>query len=207
MITTDQLKKICTSLKIDRAATLAALLNKMCDEFKPSVQAFKFLLANICEESGEFSIKKESMYYTTPERLIMIWPSRFSIDGKVRFKAEDYIKNERKLANVVYNGRMQNRPGTDDGFTFRGTGFLQLTGREDFSAYAKFINYTGTMESLADTIRDSDEHCIRSAFWEFFIYKNLGNEPSFKKCVLKINGGYTNMNERLRYLDLCEKNL
>jgi hypothetical protein len=45
--------------------------------------------------------------------------------------------NERELARVVYNGRMGNRPDTDDGFIFRGAGYLQTTGREDFIKYGK----------------------------------------------------------------------
>ena len=45
----------------------------------------------------------------------------------------------RRWPSVVYNGRMGNRPGTDDGYNFRGAGYLQTTGRDNFIRYGKLV--------------------------------------------------------------------
>src|SRR5664279_2211872 len=83
-------------------------------------------LAQAGHESGNFAIKTEGMFYSTPERIAAVWPTRFNLDGSGGKKnANDYIKNPQKLAEAVYGGRMGNdQPG--DGFRFRGGGFLQL---------------------------------------------------------------------------------
>ncbi len=96
-------------------------------------------LAQIAHESGDFTIKTENMNYTTPQRVVDIWPSRFNLTGEGGKKnANEYVKNPEKLANAVYGGRMGNdNPG--DGFRFRGGGYLQCTGREAYKGYSEYL--------------------------------------------------------------------
>jgi putative chitinase len=51
--------------------------------------------------------------------------------------AAPYAGNPRALANKVYNGRMGNASGSDDGWNFRGRGAAQTTGREGYARLAK----------------------------------------------------------------------
>jgi putative chitinase len=51
--------------------------------------------------------------------------------------AAPYAGNPRALANKVYNGRMGNVSGSDDGWNFRGRGASQTTGREGYARLAK----------------------------------------------------------------------
>jgi putative chitinase len=74
----------------------------------------------------------ESLNYTAA-RMMQVWPSRFP----TRASAAPYAGNPRKLANKVYNGRMGNADGSDDGWTFRGRGAAQTTGREGYQRLAK----------------------------------------------------------------------
>lgn len=84
-------------------------------------------LAQISHESDGGTITEENLNYTTPARIAAVWPSRFSVES-----AQAYTHNPQKLADKVYNGRMGNRVGTDDGWNFRGRGFLQITGRDSY---------------------------------------------------------------------------
>ncbi|HET7156050.1 MAG TPA: hypothetical protein VFI87_11855, partial [Hyphomicrobiaceae bacterium] len=84
-------------------------------------------LANCMHETGGLIILRESLNYKTPKRLREVWPSRFG--SKSDAELLKLCGNEKALASVVYNGRMGNRPGTDDGYIFRGAGYLQTTGR------------------------------------------------------------------------------
>ena len=72
--------------------------------------------------------KRENLYFTSAKRIRQVWPSRFKSDAA----AQPFVKNPRALANQVYNGRMGNRPGSDDGYRYRGGGLPQLTGAENY---------------------------------------------------------------------------
>lgn len=70
----------------------------------------------------------ENLVYTTAERIRAVWPSRFpSIASALPF-----ARNPVGLANKVYNGRMGNRMDSNDGWTFRGRGYVHLTGRDNY---------------------------------------------------------------------------
>ena len=95
-----------------------------------SMERLAGFFANTFHETGGLTILRESLNYKTPARLRQVWPSRFG--KKSDAELLKLCGNEKALASTVYNGRMGNRPGTDDGYTFRGAGFLQTTGRDDF---------------------------------------------------------------------------
>lgn len=97
----------------------------------------KHFMGQITHESAGASLPgmRESLYYTTPQRLMQVWPKRFpTIESAI-----PYLRNERKLAAKVYNGRMGNRVGTDDGYNFRGGGLLQNTGREMYERLSELV--------------------------------------------------------------------
>ena len=79
------------------------------------------LLGQAHHESGGFRRTREGLYYSTPERLMAVWPTRF----KTVEDAMPYTKDPQKLANKVYNGRMGNAKDSNDGWLYAGKGFLQ----------------------------------------------------------------------------------
>lgn len=81
-------------------------------------------------ETGGFNRLEESLYYTSTKRLREVWPARFKTDAA----ATPYVRNPQKLANFVYNGRMGNRVGSDDGWLNRGSGLMQTTGHDNMAA-------------------------------------------------------------------------
>lgn len=158
-------------------------------------------LGQIAHESGDFTIKTESMNYTTPSRIVDIWPSRFNLDGSGGKKnANGFIKNQELLAEAVYGGRMgNNNPG--DGFRFRGGGFLQLTGKEAYQGYAKYLNKS--VEETADLLRSDNKYALDAACWEYVINKKLNpvadlgmTEQVIVEITRKINGGIIGLDDR-----------
>ena len=85
-------------------------------------------MAQILHESGGLAIQFENLNYSA-QRLPKVWPSRFKPKGSL--DPAEYANNPKKLANEVYGGRMGNT-GAGDGFTYRGRGLLQLTGKESY---------------------------------------------------------------------------
>ena len=172
-----------------------------------AIRATHFI-AQISHESGGFTIKTETLYYTTPARIVKIWPSRFNLDGSGGKKnANDYIKDEQKLSEAVYGNRKElgnDKPG--DGFRFRGGGFLQLTGKEAYQGYAKYLGKT--VGETADLLRSDNFYALDAALWEYCINKKLNavadqgaSEPVLERITKSVNGGLIGLDERREYFN------
>jgi putative chitinase len=208
MLTNEQLKKICPTLSADRASSIVSLINSICPKYDINtpirLQAF---LSQIAHESGEFSIKTEGMNYSTPERIVAIWPSRFNLTGDGKLNAHDFIKNSAKLGNEVYANRMGNgAPESGDGYRYRGGGFLQITGKDTYQHYANYIKKE--VGETADLVRGTDEYALDSACWEYAVDKKLNDEADAKDFITitkRINGGTIGLTERLKYYKLAQQ--
>jgi putative chitinase len=86
------------------------------------------IMAQLSLECGAGTEVVENLNYTTPAAMMRAWPSRFPTAAS----CAPYLRNPKRLADKVYNGRMGNRPGSDDGYNFRGRGGSQTTGREAY---------------------------------------------------------------------------
>ena len=158
-------------------------------------------LAQVSHESGNFTIKRESLVYSKPERIAAVWPSRFNLDGSGgKLNAHDYINNQEKLANAVYANRMGNGDiASGDGFKFRGAGFIQLTGKDNYVSFGKSIGD----DVIANPNLVPTKYPLTSAAW--FWNKNGLNaladtghtEEAVTKVTKKVNGGVIGLSERL----------
>jgi len=87
-------------------------------------------VAQCSAESGGFTRLEEDLYYRTPERLLQIFPSTIQSLAD----AQHLVRNARALANRVYANRLGNGDeASGDGWTYRGRGLIQLTGRDNYS--------------------------------------------------------------------------
>lgn len=89
------------------------------------------LFGHMYVETDFFTTLEENLNYSA-KRLTQVWPRRFPTISA----ASPYAHNPRALANKTYGGRMGNHL-PDDGWTFRGKGGLQTTGRENTERLAK----------------------------------------------------------------------
>ena len=89
------------------------------------------VMAQISHECGAGRDVVEKLNYSAG-RMMQVWPSRFP----TMESAQPYVGNPRALANKVYNGRMGNAAGSDDGWRFRGRGAVQTTGRDGYRRLA-----------------------------------------------------------------------
>lgn len=85
-------------------------------------------MAQISHECGAGTEVEENLSYSA-QRMTEVWPSRF----KTVSEALAYAHNPQALGNKVYNGRMGNAIGSNDGYTFRGRGATQTTGRSGYN--------------------------------------------------------------------------
>ena len=201
LITPEKLKQIASSMKDGFASEMADLINELCPKYgitDPVV--FKMFLANVIQESGEFRDKQENMNYRA-ETIVRVWPSRFPDIAS----ASPYAHNPQLLANKVYGGRMGNTD-PNDGWQYRGGGFIGITGKE---TYQKYATYLGKDISLtADLVHSDNRYAFDSACWFFAVLKKLiqvAETGNFKAVVKGINGALIGFQTRQHYYELCKE--
>jgi putative chitinase len=152
------------------------------------------LMAQISHECGAGHDVVENLNYTA-ERMMKVWPSRFPTLAS----AAPYAGNPRELANKVYNGRMGNRPGSDDGWNFRGRGGSQTTGREGYERVAK--------QAGVDVVNNPDLLIAPDTFLLCAVsdFINCGCLPYAKSddvvmVTKRLNGGAIGLDERKVWL-------
>lgn len=152
------------------------------------------IMAQVSHECRAGHDVVENLNYKA-ERIVQVWPKRF---GSLT-DALPYAGNPKALANKVYNGRMGNRLGSDDGWDFRGRGGSQTTGRE---GYERVKKQTGLDVVNHPEILIDPKYFLECAVSDFI---NCGCMPFAKadniEAVTKaLNGGYIGLAERKAWL-------
>ncbi len=153
-------------------------------------------IAQCGHESGGFKFLKENLNYRA-ESLMRTWPSRFpTLDF-----AREYAHNQEKIANYVYSNRMGNGPETSgDGWRFLGRGLIQLTGRNNYEAFAESIETP--VEEIPEYLM-TFEGATQSACW-FWENNNLNTWADKRDIVTltkKINGGTIGLADRQKHYE------
>lgn len=91
-------------------------------------------MAQFTVECGGGHEMVENMNYSA-QGLMDTWPARFDAA-----KAAAFAHQPQKIGNEVYNGRMGNAVGSNDGFNFRGRGLAQTTGREAYGKLGSIVS-------------------------------------------------------------------
>jgi putative chitinase len=152
------------------------------------------VMAQGSHECGAGHEVVESLSYSAA-RMTQVWPSRFP----TLVAAEPYARNPRALADKVYNGRMGNRPGTDDGYNFRGQGFSQTTGRDEYQRLGKLtgLDLINHPELLIDPI-----HFLECGVANFVLCGCLpfAKADDLLNVTKRLNGGIVGLDQRRQWL-------
>jgi len=157
-------------------------------------------MAQVLHESGGLTIQFENLNYS-PERLPKVWPKRFQPIGPL--DPADFAHNPQKLANEVYGGRMGNT-GPDDGFTYRGRGLLQLTGKDSYAQATAILRQS--FPDAPDFTVDPDatissDWCLKvaAAEWSSKGCNAMADNDSIHAVTRAINGGLIGLAERMEW--------
>ena len=163
-------------------------------------QRIAHFLAQAMQETGSFTILRESMNYRAPRILEIFGEGQHSAKVK-RAEAEKLAHNEQALAERVYGlgnpSKAQELGNTQpgDGFRYRGNGVLQMTGRGAHRRRGKANNLDFENHPELATL---PEHALKPALQEW-TDGNL-NEAADRNDVVKItkviNGGDNGLAER-----------
>jgi putative chitinase len=93
-------------------------------------------LAQVGHESAHFNRLEENLNYSA-ETLRRLFPKRVPDDAS----AQALVGNPQAIANRIYGGRLGNGPeASGDGWTFRGRGLIQLTGKSNYLQADQALN-------------------------------------------------------------------
>jgi putative chitinase len=154
-------------------------------------------LAQCGHESGGFRLTQENLNYSA-KGLMGIFKKYFPTEAI----ANQYARNPQKIANKVYSNRMGNgSEASGDGYKFRGRGYIQLTGKENYTAFGKSIgvDIPSNPDSVAST------YALASAAW-FFSKNGLhkiadegASDVVVTKITKRVNGGTIGLPDRIKH--------
>lgn len=198
-------------IHIDTAAAFSKLdINAICLELTncfndannelttPLRQAY--FLGQLAVESWHFNLLEENLNYSE-STLLRLFPNHFN-DKNVGL----YAYKPQKIASVIYANRMGNGDvNSGDGWTYRGRGLIQITGKYLYELCGKSLNH--------DLVSDPDYlktpvGAVQSAVWFYCKYHNLAPYADTFNIIhitRIINGGLTALDERRMYTDKALK--
>ena len=156
-------------------------------------------LAQCGHESGGFKITQENLNYSA-KGLNGIFKKYFPTEAS----AQPYERKPQMIANKVYGGRMGNGPeASGDGWKYHGRGFIQLTGKDNYTAFTKSIG--------EDCVNNPDlvatKYALASAAW-FFNKNGLhkladggANDATVTTITKRVNGGTIGLPDRIKHFN------
>lgn len=179
--------------------------DKVIDQIPGVMQKFEIntplrlahFLAQCGHESGGFRLVKENLNYSA-KGLMGIFKKYFPTEEKAKL----YERKPEKIANLVYGNRMGNgSEQSGDGAKYCGRGYIQLTGKDNYTAFGKAIN-----EDIVNNPQwVAEKYPLLSAAW--FFNKNglhkIADEGATDAVVTKVtkrvNGGTIGLADRIKH--------
>ena len=154
-------------------------------------------LAQCGHESGGFRLTKENLNYSA-KGLMGIFKKYFPTEAL----AKQYERKPEKIANKVYGNRMGNgAEATGDGAKFCGRGYIQLTGKDNYTAFGKSINE----DIAANPTWVAEKYALLSAAW-FFSKNGLhkladggATDTVVTSITKRVNGGTIGLPDRIKH--------
>jgi putative chitinase len=153
------------------AQTWFAAVSSAMDRFQintPTREAA--FLAQVTYESGGFPVPPsgENFNYSVDGLLSTfgshIDPGLARTLGRQPNETRVPLARQQRIANVVYANRMGNGPeASNDGWTFRGSGPIQITGRDNYRAAGQSIHVD--LEANPDLVRNDVNTSSLTAVW------------------------------------------
>ena len=203
-VTLELLKEICPKTRSTVLSKYIDPLNTIGVKFGlfDNPRRMAAFLAQVAHESGGLNVIQENLNYSAKGLTVTFkkyFPSIASTNG--------YARNPQRIANKVYANRMGNgNEASGDGYKFRGRGLIQLTGKNNYTLFAKSIG-----KSIDDTIAylATPEGAVASAIWFWDVNKlNIyADKGDFVGLTRRINGGTIGLADRKHHYDIALKAL
>lgn len=111
-----------------------------------------------------------------------------------------YVRSPEKIANKVYANRMGNGDEeSGDGWKYRGRGFIQITGKDNYKLLSKAtgIDFVNDPDKL---LNEADAMISALWYWTKIGGNSLADKGDIKEITRRINGGYNGLSDRITKL-------
>ena len=154
-------------------------------------------LAQCGHESGGFKAVQENLNYGA-KGLRGIFAKYFPTEAK----ALEYERKPEKIANLVYGNRMGNgAEATGEGYKFRGRGYIQLTGKENYSRFDKTVDED--IVSNPDLVATKYPLASAAFFFQsnglWAICDKGADDATVTSVTKRVNGGTIGLADRLEH--------
>ena len=202
MITLQLLQQLCPKTK---SATLRPYVDPLNDvveyyEISKTKERLAAFLAQIIHESGGFTAVRENLNYSA-EGLMRTFKKYFPTIEL----ASQYARQPSRIANRVYANRMDNGDeSSGDGWKFRGRGLIQLTGRYNYTQFAKGLNIS--VDEVVAYMETPEGACSSAGwFWDNNELNKYCDKNDFIGLTKRINGGTNGLEDRKHHYELALK--
>ncbi len=155
-VTSEQLLAIMPHARdADRTAAVGPLNDAMDAHGIDSAPKRAAFLAQVAVESQELRTVEEGLTYTHEDRLQLVFGRKYF---PTLASATPYVRNPKKLANYVYALKNGNK-FDNDGWDFRGRGYIQVTGRGNY----REVGYENNPDAL---LTPTGAAASAAAYWE-----------------------------------------
>jgi putative chitinase len=192
-----------TGLKLEKLKghipdAVIAMIPAVAQKFQiDSALRLAHFLAQCGHESGGFRLTKENLNYSA-KGLNGIFKKYFP----TLESALPYERKPEKIANKVYGGRMGNGPeSSGEGAKFCGRGYIQLTGKDNYTAFGKSIGE----DVCANPQVVAEKYALLSAAW-FFNKNGLhkmadggASDAVVTSITKRVNGGTIGLPDRIKH--------
>ena len=154
-------------------------------------------ISQCAHESNNFRSLEENLNYS--EKALNAVFGRYFGTGGTKRNAAEYARNPEKIANYVYMDEFRKykmgNVNAGDGWLFRGRGLKQLTGRENYTRFAKTVDMTAEQ---AATYVATPKGAVESAcwFWDANKLNTIADTDDVTRMTKKINGGNIGLADR-----------
>ena len=176
---------VAAGIKPTQARVFAEPLAAACALFDINTpERVAGLISQCRHESAGFTVLEENLFYSKPERIVSVFPSRVS---SIRV-AQTLVRNPKALASTVYANRMGNGDAASgDGWKYRGRGLIQLTGKNNYSDAA--IELGRPYIDQPELVAQPSDACLTAAwFWHVNKLNLLADVADIKAITRAING-------------------
>lgn len=166
-------------------------------------------VAQVAHESNNMTSLVENLNYSSKALIKTFSRSRISIADAYKFgRHQGKAANQQMIGNILYGGLYgKTNLGNifaDDGYTYRGRGAFQCTGRANYKRFSTYfgVDFVKNPDLMAEPLNGL---MFAGWYWKVHGLNPLADSDDIMKITRKINGGFNGITERTAKLKQYKK--